>query len=240
MPGETHNESNSMGSAANRRTSRGNRRAIVLACVGLVLLGVMWFYNRGLETRPVYILIPVGQGAMSDATFVPTHTDVYQLEVELRKPADSDAFEKCIRTTDAGALDGAWTVTSSGEQVATGHLGSYLYLSMTGPSRRRVLQAVGLDSYHDVGTFRISRGVGRFRATAGEPVKIELKIESAITPEFAVGEPRLVVRLDRRVTAKYLNVSMAIAIFGIGLIGLSLLSCLWNARQRKSSIELQV
>lgn len=212
---------------------KGQFRAKVAVVIGLASLALMWFYNRRLETRAVYVRIPVEQDGSCEVTFIPTHTNVYELEVELRVPADSDAFEKCIRTTETGALDGEWVVESTGEQLAAGTLGSYLYLSMTGPSRRRVLQAVGLDSYQDVGAARMSRGVGRFRAVAGQSVDIKLTMRSAVPQEFAVGEPRLVVRLNRRVTAKYLNRSMAVVLLSVCLVLFSLLSYVWFAKRSR-------
>lgn len=198
----------------------GSRRiAIGIAVVGLALLALMWVFNRRLELRPVYVLIPIAEGESCEATFIPTHSDRYELEVEMRKPADKDAFEKCIRTTESGALDAAWTVHADGKQIASGDLTSYLYLSMTGPNRRRVRQAVGLESYHDVGTFRMSRGIGRFRATAGQQITIRLNTNSTVPSEFAVGEPRLVVRVNRRLAAQYLDFSMAIAVGVIVIVG---------------------
>lgn len=209
------------------------RNSGLAAFAGVVLLASLWYYNQQLDVRPVYLRLPTTAGSTSEATFIPTHTDVYELEVELREPADADVFDKYIKTPDNGAFDGTWTASSAGEQLAGGNFASYLYLSMPGPYRRRVLQVVGLDSYRDVSAARMSRGVGRFRAVAGEAVNITLQIGSAIPKDVAIGDPHLVVRVNRRLGSQYLNRSLAGLIAACSLIGLSLLWYLWQ-RARKS------
>ena len=186
-----------------------SRRWWLISVVGLFGLVGVFFNNRSHDTRPVYLPVPLEAGGTAATTFVPTTSDTYELEIELRAPADRQAFEKYIRDPENGGLSGDWTISmTDGAITGKGKLSSYLYTSMTGPYRRRARQVVGLESYRDISALRIARGIGRFAATARKKVQVQVDMHTAIPPDAAIGEPHLVARLNRRRTAAYLTNSM--------------------------------
>ena len=200
----------------------------ILAAIAILVLAGQWIYYQQLDLRPVYLALPLNAGGMAETTFVPTHTDFYEVEVELREPATPKVFNQYVKTTGPGAFDAGWVVSSAGES-AQGELASYLYLSMVGPNRRQVLRAVGHETYTDISKARMARGVGRFRANAGSRVDVRVEVHSDISADCSAGEPHLVVRLNRRLRGIYLQRAMAI---GAVAIGLALLSLLLGRRPR--------
>lgn len=192
-------------------TQTKRRPVWVLSLLGVVGLVVLFVVNRKRDIRPVYLPLPADAGTTAEATFFPTQTTTYEVEVELRDPAQKEVFADYIRSTETSDFDVQWSAREGDKDLANGSLTSYLYLSMTGPYRRRVRQVLGLETYRDVGTSRMSRGVGRFKATAGNPIQIKVATSTPFPPEVSSGDPHVVVRINRRTAASYLNQSMALA-----------------------------
>lgn len=211
---------------------RSLRKPICGIAVGLAVLAGLWFYNRRLDLRPVYLPLPT-TGATAEASFVPAHTGRYEVELELRHPASAATFRRFVKTTEAGALDGRWIIKSAETTAAQGGLSGYLFLSTPGPYRRRVLQLVGLDPDPGPGVTRMSRGVGRVRGVAGEKLNVELQLKSQLPDDVAVGDPHLVVRFNRRQRGEYLTRSLAVSGLATTLIGVSLLWAVWVWRSNR-------
>ncbi len=183
----------------------------LLLVAGLAGLAGLFANNRSLDTRPVYLPLPTQANETAEATFAPTTTNVYELELEIRAPANREVFDTTVRDVKKGGLPGTWSVAIEGQPKAKGRLDNYLYTSMTGPYRRRARQVVGLESYRNISAPRMARGVGRFKAKAGQEVLVRVKLSAAIPDDVATAESHLVVRVNRREVADYLSRSVVLA-----------------------------
>jgi len=208
---------------------------LVTATVGLMIMGTTWIVNRQLDLRPVYIAMPSGAGEEVTESFVPAWSDTYELEVELREPAESDVFANYIKTTGPGEFDATWTARDADGEFASGSLAVYHYVSMTGPRRRQVLRLLGLDSYRNINAFRLSRGIGRFQATAGDEIHITLANHAELPESVRTGEPHFVVRLNRRLLTLYFRRSFALWLCGGGLVLIAVVMQGINMLRRRTS-----
>ena len=179
-------------------------RLIVLAAICFVigLVSVVGFVRHmgQWQWEPYAQPLQMEAGEKVEGNFVAELDAVYEVEVKVDWVLSDEDLDRLIyRAEGTAPIDLSWYVmTQDGETVAKGDCRDYLYLSEGGRSFRDRLKGLlfRIPFYRESGEGTVSRGVGRFKAHAGQRYGIRAEVGTSLEA-LSPARPRLVVRLSR-------------------------------------------
>ena len=156
----------------------------------------------------------------------------YELGFEFLEDLTITDFEKLI-WLPSSQMPIEWTVKNNGVLVAQGNFKEFSFREMSLKKVRFIQKLTGLRNVIDLQR-RIVRGVGKFKATAGE--SYEIKIRSGDIPvDISKAEPRFLVQRGRRIMERQVSKSAGLLVLCSFLLFLPIV--IWCYRKIRMRVE---
>lgn len=176
------------------------RGPLLTLILGVIVLTTGVVQHAGNPTIVARLPLPLEPGT-TEMEFTVPHGGVHEIEIEvLLDSLDEEAYEAVRIKSGSSPIDLGWEVReASGPRVAAGDSREFSYFpSWVGTGERLRDLALRRADHRGLGAGTVARGVGSFRAQAGDRMVLRADARS-IPAGVLAAQPHLVVRVQRAV-----------------------------------------
>ena len=210
--------------------SRLRKFAALALLLGAGALVGHWSLQDRKAWNPIMLPLDNDVGAIVSERFTTTHTDTYEIQLEVDKTLSKETLEQIVGTQSPSTLEVFWEVSQGDVIVASGNVEDYVYIAPGPRSKkavwRRLLLRVPFDrnqahwnTWGTKGAFTVARGVGQFQGVADDEFKLSVRHNGIDL--ISEGKPHMVVRRSRRSWDQHYQTLAPLAYAGLGLLSLS-------------------